>query len=76
MWTLQRNSGKRHSRLRNLNGTLCTGDEESDGILWKMCLFMLKKLLQAIIVCTGKASGLLTGQEASMSTGLFIGTVI
>ena len=37
---------------------------------------MLKKLLQAIIVCTGKASGLLTGQEASMSAGLFIGTVI
>ena len=35
-----------------------------------------KKLLQAIIVCTGKASGLLTGQETPMSAGLFIGTVI
>ena len=34
------------------------------------------KLLQAVIVRTEKASGLLTGQQASKSTGLFVGTVI
>ena len=42
--------------------------------LWKMYLFMLKKikkikLLQAIIARTEKASGLFTGQQASKSAG-------
>ena len=42
-----------------------------------ICLHcMFKKLLQAIIARTEKASGLLTGQQASKSAGLFISTVI
>ena len=66
-----------HSRSRKLGEKFRTGDEENHDIPWKMYLFMLKKkLLQTFIVCTEKASRLLTGQQASKITGIFVGTVI
>ena len=52
-----------------------TRSEEGHGILWKMYVYV-SKLLQADIVLTERASGLLAGQKASKSTGLFVGTVI
>ena len=78
MWTLQRNSSKRHSCSRKLGEKFCTGDEENPDIhTVENVVVYFPKLLQAIrTVHTEKASGLLTGQQVSKSAGLFVGTVI
>ena len=77
MWTLQRNSSKRHSCSRKLGEKFCTGDEENhDRHTVENVFVYFPKQLQAIIVHTEKTSGLLTGQQVSKSAGLFVGTVI
>ena len=73
MWTLQRNSCKRHSLSRKLGEKFRTGNEVKT---MENVFIYVPKLLQAIIVHTEKASGLLTGQQASKSRGLFVATVI